>query len=86
MDEALALAQNELGNDLSVLVIPHALLTLPVVKKRATTAACAGSIPQAILLQSSRAKLQGPLQKPGVTIMDVFTKKLACCSPQIIIL
>ena len=31
MDEALALAARELGEDLDVLVVPHALLTLPVV-------------------------------------------------------
>jgi nickel-dependent lactate racemase len=32
MEEALALAASELGRDLDVLVVPHALLTLPVVK------------------------------------------------------
>ena len=31
MDEALALAQHELGSPLDVLIVPHALLTLPVV-------------------------------------------------------
>jgi hypothetical protein len=31
MDEALALATRELGADLDVLIVPHALLTLPVV-------------------------------------------------------
>ena len=31
MEEALALAASELGGDLDVLVVPHALLTLPVV-------------------------------------------------------
>jgi nickel-dependent lactate racemase len=31
MDEALTLAASELGNDLDVLIVPHALLTLPVV-------------------------------------------------------
>ena len=31
MDEALALAARELGEDLDVLIVPHALLTLPVV-------------------------------------------------------
>ena len=31
MDEALALAARELGPDLDVLVVPHALLTLPIV-------------------------------------------------------
>src|SRR5271157_845394 len=31
MDEALALAQGELGANLDVLIVPHALLTLPVV-------------------------------------------------------
>ena len=31
MDEALALAARELGEDLDVLVVPHALLTLPIV-------------------------------------------------------
>jgi nickel-dependent lactate racemase len=31
MEEALALAASELGDDLSVLIVPHALLTLPVV-------------------------------------------------------
>ena len=33
MDEALGLARDELGGDLDVLVVPHALLTLPVVGK-----------------------------------------------------
>jgi nickel-dependent lactate racemase len=33
MEEALALAADELGDDLSVLVVPHALLTLPVVSE-----------------------------------------------------
>ena len=32
MDEALALAARELGNDLDVLIVPHALLTLPMVQ------------------------------------------------------
>ena len=32
MDEALGLAQRRLGQDLDVLVVPHALLTLPVVR------------------------------------------------------
>ena len=32
MEEALALAARELGGDLDVLIVPHALLTLPVVK------------------------------------------------------
>lgn len=31
MDEALALAERELGTDLDVLIVPHALLTLPIV-------------------------------------------------------
>jgi nickel-dependent lactate racemase len=31
MEEALALAASELGDDLSVLIVPHALLTLPVI-------------------------------------------------------
>jgi hypothetical protein len=31
MEEALALAACELGDELEVLVVPHALLTLPVV-------------------------------------------------------
>jgi nickel-dependent lactate racemase len=31
MDDALALAARELGEDLDVLIVPHALLTLPVV-------------------------------------------------------
>jgi lactate racemase len=34
MDEALALAQHELGPALDVLIVPHALLTLPVVTKQ----------------------------------------------------
>jgi len=34
MDEALALAARELGEDLDVLIVPHALLTLPVVADR----------------------------------------------------
>jgi nickel-dependent lactate racemase len=33
MDEALSLAQGEMGPHLDVLVVPHALLTLPIVKK-----------------------------------------------------
>ena len=33
MDEALAMASDELGRDLDVLIVPHALLTLPVVKR-----------------------------------------------------
>jgi nickel-dependent lactate racemase len=32
MDEALALAARELGEELDVLIVPHALLTLPVVQ------------------------------------------------------
>jgi len=32
MDEALALAQRELGADLDVLIVPHAMLTLPIVQ------------------------------------------------------
>jgi hypothetical protein len=32
MDEALALAAGELGAELDVLIVPHALLTLPVVQ------------------------------------------------------
>ena len=32
MDEALALVAGELGNELDVLIVPHALLTLPVVQ------------------------------------------------------
>jgi nickel-dependent lactate racemase len=32
MEEALALAAHELGDDLEVLIVPHALLTLPVVQ------------------------------------------------------
>ncbi len=32
MEEALALAASELGDDLDVLIVPHALLTLPVVQ------------------------------------------------------
>ena len=32
MEEALALAQSELGDELDALVVPHALLTLPVVQ------------------------------------------------------
>ncbi|MEE8391896.1 MAG: nickel-dependent lactate racemase [Anaerolineae bacterium] len=32
MEEALALAARELGDELDVLIVPHALLTLPVVK------------------------------------------------------
>jgi hypothetical protein len=31
MEEALSLAARELGNELDVLLVPHALLTLPVV-------------------------------------------------------
>jgi nickel-dependent lactate racemase len=34
MDEALALAARELGEDLDVLIVPHALLTLPVVARQ----------------------------------------------------
>jgi nickel-dependent lactate racemase len=34
MEEALALVSSELGRNLDVLVVPHALLTLPVVKRR----------------------------------------------------
>jgi nickel-dependent lactate racemase len=33
IEEALALAASELGDDLSVLIVPHALLTLPVVSE-----------------------------------------------------
>jgi nickel-dependent lactate racemase len=33
MDEALAMASSELGSDLDVLIVPHALLTLPVVQR-----------------------------------------------------
>jgi nickel-dependent lactate racemase len=33
MEEALALATDELGGDLNVLIVPHALLTLPVVSE-----------------------------------------------------
>jgi hypothetical protein len=33
VEEALALAASELGRDLDVLIVPHALLTLPVVRK-----------------------------------------------------
>ncbi|MBN1814775.1 MAG: nickel-dependent lactate racemase [Anaerolineae bacterium] len=33
MEEALALAASELGSELDVLIVPHALLTLPVVKR-----------------------------------------------------
>lgn len=33
MDEALALASRELGSQLEALIVPHALLTLPVVRK-----------------------------------------------------
>jgi nickel-dependent lactate racemase len=32
MDEALKLASAELGSDCRVLVVPHALITLPIVK------------------------------------------------------
>jgi len=32
MEGALALAARELGPDLDVLIVPHALLTLPVVQ------------------------------------------------------
>jgi nickel-dependent lactate racemase len=35
MDEALALAQHEMGPQLDVLIVPHALLTLPVVTQNA---------------------------------------------------
>ncbi|MDY7041591.1 MAG: hypothetical protein SVX38_12090, partial [Chloroflexota bacterium] len=34
VEEALAQAADELGNDLDVLIVPHALLTLPVVAGR----------------------------------------------------
>ncbi len=34
MDEALHIVAAELGSDLDVLIVPHALLTLPIVKKR----------------------------------------------------
>ena len=34
MDDALKLAARELGDDLDVLVVPHALLTLPVVNEK----------------------------------------------------
>jgi hypothetical protein len=33
IEEALALAARELGQDLDVLIVPHALLTLPVVQE-----------------------------------------------------
>lgn len=33
MDEALGMASDELGRDLDVLIVPHALLTLPVVER-----------------------------------------------------
>jgi nickel-dependent lactate racemase len=33
MEEALALAVGELGNELDVLIVPHALLTLPVIEE-----------------------------------------------------
>jgi hypothetical protein len=33
MEEALALAARELGDDLDVLIVPHALLILPVVSE-----------------------------------------------------
>jgi len=36
MEEALALAASELGDDLNVLIVPHALLTLPVVRRPKT--------------------------------------------------
>ena len=32
MDEALAIAQADLGMELDVLVVPHALLTLPIIQ------------------------------------------------------
>jgi nickel-dependent lactate racemase len=32
MEEALAMAAADLGSDLDVLVVPHALLTLPVIR------------------------------------------------------
>lgn len=38
MEEALTLAAAELGANLDVLIVPHALLTLPVVTERAATA------------------------------------------------
>jgi len=31
MEEALAMAQRDLGSKLDVLIVPHALLTLPVI-------------------------------------------------------
>ena len=34
MDEALRIATNELGSECQVLIVPHALLTLPVIGKR----------------------------------------------------
>jgi hypothetical protein len=34
MDEALALATQELGNELDVLIVPHAMVTLPIVGRR----------------------------------------------------
>jgi hypothetical protein len=34
MEEGLALAARELGDELEVLVVPHALLTLPVVDSK----------------------------------------------------
>jgi hypothetical protein len=33
MEEALALTARELGEDLDVLTVPHALMTLPVVSR-----------------------------------------------------
>ena len=36
MEEALSLAASELGEGLDVLIVPHALLTLPVVQRRMT--------------------------------------------------
>jgi nickel-dependent lactate racemase len=37
MEKALALAASELGDDLDVLIVPHALLTLPVVQQKLGT-------------------------------------------------
>jgi hypothetical protein len=34
MEEALALAAEKLGDDLDILVVPYALLTLPVVQEK----------------------------------------------------
>ena len=36
MEEALALAARELGDELDVLIVPHALLTLPVTNHETT--------------------------------------------------